>query len=368
MSKRKVLEMLYTHLPRNDKLKFDKNVVRIETGPNCMRVVTWDGYDYGGDLVVGADGAHSKVRGEMARLSKLEGLTMDVNNYMTVEYVRITGVSTQDLDYPALTRGTMLTSNCAGQNITCLVGKNAEIIWSIFLKFDCKYPYGSAPELSEKEIRQRCENTELYDQALSTDLNWRDVWDRRKSVSMMPMEEGLRERGHWRDIVCIGGSMHKTAPHTGQDTSCSIEDAAELANLLYGSLRGRRTKPSTEEINILLGTFTQRRIRRLKPIYREAKRAIRHMTFCGPWDRLIARYYLTRNEQVIAEWFSKDVAGGVSVKFPPLPERSELAWSDHQLEQYTYWYGPLLMMMLVGVVLVLVGFNVVPGLHYTQWL
>lgn len=92
------------------------------------------------------------------------------------------------------------------------------------------------------------------------------------------------------------------------------------------------------------------------------------MTFCGPWDRLIARYYLTRNEQVIAEWFSKDVAGGVSVKFPPLPERSELAWSDHQLEQYTYWYGPLLMMMLVGVVLVLVGFNVVPGLHYTQWL
>ena len=137
---------------------------------------------------------------------------------------------------------------------------------------------------------------------------------------------------------------------------------------MYGRLRGRRTKPSTEEINILLGTFTQRRIRRLKPIYREAKRAIRHMTFCGPWDRLIARYYLTRNEQVIAEWFSKDVAGGVSVKFHPLPERSELAWSDHQLEQYTYWYGPLLMMMLVGVVLVLVGFNVVPGLHYTQWL
>lgn len=80
MSKRKVLEMLYTHLPRNDKLKFDKNVVRIETGPSCMRVVTWDGYDYEGDLVVGADGAHSKVRGEMARLSKLEGLTMDVNN------------------------------------------------------------------------------------------------------------------------------------------------------------------------------------------------------------------------------------------------------------------------------------------------
>lgn len=128
---------------------------------------------------------------------------------MSVEYVRITGVSTQDLDYPALTRGTMLTSNCAGQNITCLVGNNAEIIWSIFLKFDCKYPYGSAPELSKKEIRQRCENTELYDQALSTDLNWRDVWDRQKSVSMMPMEEGLRERGHWRGIVCIGGSMHK---------------------------------------------------------------------------------------------------------------------------------------------------------------
>ncbi|KAB8216220.1 serine hydrolase-domain-containing protein [Aspergillus novoparasiticus] len=308
MSKRKILEMLYNCLPRNDKIKFGKNVVRIEAGASCLRVVTWDGYDYEGDLVVGADGAHSKVRGEMARLSKLEELTMDVNNDMTVEYIRITGVSTRCLDYPALTCGTMLTSNSAGQNITCLVGKDAEILWNVFLKLDCRSPYGSAPELSEEEMRQRCESAELFNQTLCTGLNWRDVCDRRKS----------------------------TAPHIGQDTSCSIEDATELANMLYGCLRRRHTKPSTEEMDTVLGTFTQRRIRRMKPIYREAKRAIRHMTFCGSWDRLIARYYLTRNEQVIAEWFSKDAAGEVTVKLLPLPERSELAWSDHQLEQHTY--------------------------------
>ncbi|KAE8324792.1 hypothetical protein BDV39DRAFT_207519 [Aspergillus sergii] len=194
MSNRKIFDMLYTHLPRNDKIKFGKNVVRIESGASCMRTVTWDGYDYEGDLVVGADGAHSKVRGEMVRLSKLDELTMDVNNDMTVEYVRITGVSTRCPDYPALTRGTMLTSNSAGQNITCLVGNNVEILWSVFLKLDRKYPYGSAPELSEKEMRQRCESAELYDQLLCAGLNWRDVWDRRKSLSMIPMEEGLHER------------------------------------------------------------------------------------------------------------------------------------------------------------------------------
>ncbi|KAE8312737.1 hypothetical protein BDV41DRAFT_588781 [Aspergillus transmontanensis] len=281
--------------------RFGYSPAFMKIGASCMRVVTWSGYEYEGDLVVGADGMHSKVRGEMARLSKLEELTMDVNNDMTVEYVRITGVSTRCLDYPALTHSTMLTSNGAGQNITCLAGNNAEILWSVFLKLDRK--------------RQRCESAELFNQMLCTGLNWRDMWDRRKSVSMIPMEEGLRGRWHWRDI---------TSPHTGQDTSCSIEDAAELAILLYGCLRGRHTKPLTEEINILLGTFMQRRIRH--------------------------------------------AAGGVSVKFIPLPGRSELAWSDLQLEQHTYWYGPLLMMMLVGVVLVLLGFNVVPGLHYTRWL
>ncbi|PIG86970.1 hypothetical protein AARAC_004747 [Aspergillus arachidicola] len=286
----KVLRERFGYSPAfmNDKIKFGRNVVRIETGASCMRVGTWDGYEYEGDLVVGADGAHSKVRGEMARLSKLEELTMDVNNDMTVEYVRITGVSTRCLDYPALARGTFMASNGAGQNITCLVGNNAEILWSVFLKFDRRYPYGSAPELSEKEIRQRCERAKLFNQTLCTSLNWRDVWDRRKSVSMTPMEEGLRGRWHGRDIVCIGGSMHKvfsssprftlgdltmiyTTPHTGQDTSCSIEDAAELTNLLYGCLRGRHTKPSTEGMNTVLATYTQRRIRRMKPIYREAK-------------------------------------------------------------------------------------------------
>ncbi|KJK67560.1 Serine hydrolase FSH1 [Aspergillus parasiticus SU-1] len=213
MSKRKILDILYTHRPRNDKIKFGKNVVRIETGASCMRVVTWDGYEYEGDLVVGADGMHSKVRGEMARLSKLEELTMDVNNDMTVEYVRITGVSTRCLDYPALTCGTMLTSNGAGQNITCLVGNNAEILWSVFLKLDRRYPYGSAPELSEKEIRQRCERAELFNQTLCTSLNWRDV-----NPAIIIMTKSLPR------IACFHGGGSKGAIY---EVQCS-----QLAGLL----------------------------------------------------------------------------------------------------------------------------------------
>lgn len=73
LERRKMLEVLYNSLPDRSRVLVKKRVVRVEDN-DCtsgMIVRTQDGCFYKGDLVVGADGVHSKVRSEMWRLANL---------------------------------------------------------------------------------------------------------------------------------------------------------------------------------------------------------------------------------------------------------------------------------------------------------
>lgn len=69
------MDILYTSLPDTSRVLVEKSVVSVEKnhdGTDGMIVRTHDGAIYHGDLVVGADGVHSRVRREMWRLAELE--------------------------------------------------------------------------------------------------------------------------------------------------------------------------------------------------------------------------------------------------------------------------------------------------------
>jgi 2-polyprenyl-6-methoxyphenol hydroxylase-like FAD-dependent oxidoreductase len=75
LERRVLLDILYTSLPDPSRVLVGKSVVSVEQehdGSNGMTVRTHDGSSYHGDLVVGADGVHSRVRQEMWRLAELE--------------------------------------------------------------------------------------------------------------------------------------------------------------------------------------------------------------------------------------------------------------------------------------------------------
>lgn len=70
LDRQKLLEILYNALPDKEVVvKTSKAVVRIEEQSDIARVYTYDGECYEGDLVVGADGVHSRVRAEIWRLA-----------------------------------------------------------------------------------------------------------------------------------------------------------------------------------------------------------------------------------------------------------------------------------------------------------
>ncbi|KAL8689123.1 MAG: hypothetical protein Q9218_005135 [Villophora microphyllina] len=69
LDRHRFLQMLYDALKDKSKVQLCKRVVKIEQGQDVVCVHTGDEASYRGDLVVGADGVHSRVRAEMWRLA-----------------------------------------------------------------------------------------------------------------------------------------------------------------------------------------------------------------------------------------------------------------------------------------------------------
>lgn len=74
MDRQFLLQTLYDNLSDKSKVLLNKRVSRVEQDHNGVTVYCRDGSSYKGDVVVGADGVHSVVRGEMWRhMSAEEG-------------------------------------------------------------------------------------------------------------------------------------------------------------------------------------------------------------------------------------------------------------------------------------------------------
>lgn len=67
--RQKLLEILYTSYPRKQSIRTGKRVTEVKKLAQGFSVLTDDGQTYRADLVVGADGVHSRVRAEMWKLA-----------------------------------------------------------------------------------------------------------------------------------------------------------------------------------------------------------------------------------------------------------------------------------------------------------
>lgn len=73
VERRNLLKVLYDLVPNQSRVQVDKKVVSLENDQNGqVTVKVEDGGVYKGDLVVGADGVHSRVRNEIWRLADKE--------------------------------------------------------------------------------------------------------------------------------------------------------------------------------------------------------------------------------------------------------------------------------------------------------
>ncbi|KAG2417446.1 hypothetical protein HFD88_008665 [Aspergillus terreus] len=330
LDRQKLLDILYRNYPDKTNIITGTKVTEVRKVDNGVCVSTDDGTLYHGDLVVGADGVHSRIRSEMWRLAGAahKSVAKEKKN-MTVEYSCIFGISSVET---GLETGAMLQALRDGLTVLTIRGKDNRIFWFIIQKLGQKYVYPDCPRFSLDDAAEAC--ARIADVQLYRDLHVRDLWKTRLVASMTALEEFLLQTWHYDRMVLLGDSVHKMAPNFGQGANCAIEDAAILASLLHELVNlNSASQPTDQQIDNVLTEYRKQRYERASQICNTSAMTTRVQARDGLFKKFLGRYYVPRADKLGAYVMSKFFADAPALGFLPLPERSGSGWTTYRTEK-----------------------------------
>jgi FAD dependent monooxygenase len=333
--------------------------VKVQKFPFGLRVFTANGYFYDGDLVVGADGVHSRIRSEMWKIGDDEhpglitsaeknGQFYGIELYagcllkaivlgMYADYAGVFGISAA---VPCLVGQNFLSMH---NGLAIIAGhlENERIGWLVMQKLDKRCYFPNIPRFTQHDASNLCER--LRRKKLPGGAKFEDIWVRKERFSMVALEENLFQTWHFDRIVCLGDSMHKVyrflifpsrpnihvnspgnqvTPVLALGASCAMESAAALANSLHDLTSGNHIqKPSDAQLHSVLHAYSDARMSRVKKIVRldafAARLVISHRTM----SKIVSRYLLPHFMGLVADLLSDIVVGGVLLNYERSPKR-----------------------------------------------
>ncbi|VUC31811.1 unnamed protein product [Clonostachys rosea] len=240
ISRHDLTKVLYQSLPSDtmSNLLPNKKVSDISTTTNGVCVTCKDGTSYEGSVVIGADGAHSLVRGSMRQLA-IDNESSSLNEekpFLTTYRCLWTRFPTMS----GLTPGT--TWETHGKNLaTQLFAGVDTVVMCIYERLDeptydrCRYS-----EADEEALVGRWGHLPLTPgQALTI----RDAYKSRIQSGLVNLEEGVVKHWSWNGrIVLAGDAAHKFTPSTGAGFNNGIIDVVALVNEVVREVQAARTK------------------------------------------------------------------------------------------------------------------------------
>ncbi|KAK2768873.1 hypothetical protein FQN54_000733 [Arachnomyces sp. PD_36] len=293
LTRQQLLSVLYNSLRDKAKVRAQKRVVKIYHEQSAVCVMTKDGDVYRGDLVVGADGVHSITRSELWRIAKTEqpGMIMSQEtSALSSKYSVTFGLSAS---VPGIKPGEQITRFHENMSILVFGAKFGLLGWAIIRTLDRKHIYPNAPRFGQDDAIANGEA--LRDLHILRGVKFGDIWDRRTTLSMTALDEGILRTWNYGRVVCIGDSTNKMSPNMAQGANIGIESAAALANILHQLVMPRRPghrKPSNSEVSNALDSLTLRYLRRWKAVNRISQFVTRRQTDGSLINRLARRYFL----------------------------------------------------------------------------
>ena len=148
---------------------------------------------------------------------------------MTAEFNCLFGISNP---VDGLSEGDVDTTFDKGRNMLTITGKHGRVYWFYHEKLDKIYQVGARdfPRYSKADA----ENLAMKNawRHVSETVTLGDLWEKRVSYTLVPLEEALFNTWTWGRIATVGDNAHKMTPNHGQAGNNAIESAAALANQL----------------------------------------------------------------------------------------------------------------------------------------
>ncbi|KAG0038842.1 hypothetical protein BGZ83_002975 [Gryganskiella cystojenkinii] len=236
-------ELLLSKVPA-ERIHYGKKVMSMQQNKEGVMIRCADGTTYHGDVLVGADGAHSGVRQHLYKtLEKENKLPLSDSKDMSKGFMAMVG-TTNPLDPEKFPFVNTTTSPFAQ-----VIGRGTSFNWSEFPMPNhqvCWVVVSQVASLEESE-RIKFRNSEWGPEsnpefiALVRDFKVPGAGTLgtlidatpSENISRVFLEEKLFETWAHGRTVLIGDAAHKLLPSAGQGAVCALQDAVILANCLY---------------------------------------------------------------------------------------------------------------------------------------
>ena len=286
MPRARLIQILYDSLPKpaKDNYFLNKNVESIVSDATKGVVVECsDGTFYTGDIVIGADGVHSKTRQFMRKLAISENpdVSWDPEHPYTSAY-RCLWCSFPRASAPGHTSDTQDT----GRSIVYLSGK--EQSW-IFLYEKLRQSTQEKTKYTEEDIGKYAATFAKYH--ITEAFTVEDVFPRRLKTGISNIEEGLVHHWSYGRIVLAGDACHKFTPNAGLGLNTGIQDAVSLTNTLRHAIA--ESSDRKPDADILQGAFAEYQAERMPMVTSDASLSAsltRLQTWDGWINYLVARF------------------------------------------------------------------------------
>lgn len=330
------LSCIHNQIQDKSRIRANSGVASFVETAEGVEVTTESGEIIKGDILIGADGVRSPMRGLLA--DEIESTDAAAAQKMRECYVStyhaIFATSRNVNAKGELFLPERMVHNVyyQGASGVAAAGVKGLVFWFLFVKSDQVTKTPNTPRFTEEQTLATI--AKYGDRALGPGYTFKDLWDSRVKADMVPLEEGVLET-KWNSggrVVLVGDAVHKATVNPGLGGNLAVEGVVHLMNELVPLLRrcdedGKR-KPTSAELAAMFDEYEKKQRPHANLIVNASGYITRYEAMDNWWLNALRRVSPWVGDHMKASGFVRYIKEGPWLSFLPNPDEQVMAGKE----------------------------------------